>query len=424
MAASYSRIFRQLESAHLLYLALLLHDTGKAAAKRNHTDASAECANQVARRFCLDPTSRRTLLWLVDQHTSMSNLAQRRDIDDSSTIDDFRKTVETSQRLEMLHLLTMVDGQAVGASSWNEWRQSLLWQIYERTLQALNASGAERVTFEIRRERLREMITPQLPKSISQDEVEAHFTNMPRRYWMRVEEKELSWHFEILHAFFENLLSAEEAGVSPLVRWRHFPDRAYSEVVVCSWDRHGLFAKIAGSFAAARINILDADIYTRSDDLVLDIFQVCDLDHRAIEDDTRMRKMSELLTQSLKSDGTVSFAQAIQQEYESMRHIPHQGAEQFPTHVVFDNEDSEDYTILEIQTPDRLGLLHQILQVLTGCGLDIGLAKINTEKGAAMDVFYLTDTEGRKVTDVDRLTQIQKNLIEMIARLNAPYGRL
>lgn len=424
VAAPYSRIFQRLESAHLLYLAILLHDTGKAVAGHTHADASTECASRVARRFCLDPASQRTLLWLVDHHMSMSSLAQRRDIEDPSTIDDFRKLTGTSQQLDMLHLLTFVDGQAVGTSSWNEWRQSLLWQIHEQTTQALNASGVERVTFETRRERLRAAIVPRLTESISQDEVPAHFASMPRRYWMRVEEDELLWHFEILHAFFENLLSADEAGVSPVVRWRHFPDRAYSEVVVCSWDRHGLFAKIAGSFAAARINILNADIYTRSDDLVLDIFQVCDLDHRAIEDDARIRKMADLLTESLKGAADVSFAQAIQEEYESMRRVPHQGEERFPTQVVFDNEDSADYTILEIQTPDRLGLLHQILQVLTGCGLDIGLAKINTEKGAAMDVFYLTDTESRKITNPDHLAQIQKNLVEMIGRLNAPYRSL
>ncbi len=420
-AAPYSRIFQQLENPHILYLAILLHDTGKAVQTRNHSDASTECAQAVARRFCLENESLSTLLWLVDHHMTMSSLAQRRDIEDPATIEDFRKLVGTRERLDMLHLLTFVDGQAVGSTSWNEWRQSLLWQLHEQTLRAIEASGVEQVDAATRRELLRASIRPRIPPSLMEDEIEAHFAHMPPRYWRRVDEDELLWHFDIIHAFFEQLLDGDGEGVSPVVRWRHFPDRGYSEAVVCSWDRHGLFSKIAGAFAAARINILHADIYTRSDDLVLDIFQVCDVEHRALEDEALMKKMSRVLDESLSGRHELSFEEVIREEYESMRHIPHQGEERFPTIVTLNNEDSNDYTILEIQTPDRLGLLYHILHVLTECGLDIGLAKINTEKGAAMDVFYVTDTDGQKITDPSRLTEIQSKLREMIQRLNAPY---
>ncbi len=420
-AARYRRIFQQLESPHLLYLAILLHDTGKAVATSRHTDASAECAQQVARRFCLDPESHRTLLWLVDHHMTMSNLSQRRDLEDPTTIEDFLKIVGNRKHLDMLYLLTFVDGQAVGSSSWNEWRQSLLWQIYARTAHAISTSNVEYANFETQREHLRMVIVPHLPRSITSDEVEAHFIHMPRRYWLRVKENELFWHFEILHAFFEKLIQIDEENVSFVVRWQHFPNRGYSEVVVCSWNRHGLFAKIAGSFAAAHINILSADIYTRSDNLALDIFQVCDLEHRAIQEEAQMHKMVHMLTQSLSEKLDIPFGDVIRQEYESMRMMPHQDEERFPTTIIFNNEDSTDYTILEIQTPDRLGLLYYILQMLTECGLDIGLAKINTEKGAAMDVFYLHDKDGQKITDKERLESIKKELFRTIAELNAPY---
>ncbi|MBI4023351.1 MAG: [protein-PII] uridylyltransferase [Verrucomicrobia bacterium] len=420
-AAAYSRIFQQLENPGLLYLAILLHDTGKGVRTRHHSDASAECAQRVARRFCMDNESHRTLIWMVDHHMTMSSLAQRRDIEDPSTIEDFVEIVGTRERLDMLHLLTFVDGQAVGGGVWNEWRQSLLWQLHDRAARALSASGVERVDAETQRERLRSLTASRLPVFITEDEIAAHFAQMPSRYWRRIDDDELVWHFEILHAFLERLMDEASEGAPVVVRWRHFPDRAYSEAVVCSWDRHGLFAKIAGSFAASRINILNADIYTRSDDLVLDIFQVCDLEHHAIQDASKMAQMEQLLALSLGGNSKVSFTDAIRQEYESMRHIPHQDEERFPTVVTFNNDDSRDYTILEIQTPDRLGLLHHILQVLTGCGLDIGLAKISTEKGAAMDVFYLTDTEGRKVVEPDRLASVRNELLEAVETLNAPY---
>lgn len=420
-AVPYSRIFQKLEHVHLLYLAILLHDTGKAARVRHHEDASTVCAQKVARRFCLDHASHSLLLWLVDHHMTMSSLVQRRDIEDPSTIDDFKQIVETRERLDMLHLLTFVDGQAVGNPAWNDWRQSSLWELYEQTARALSTSGLEQINFETRREQLRLAVKPRLSPFIMQDEIEAHFAHIPQRYWGRVDEDELLWHLETLHAFFEGLLDAEGKGSTPAVRWRHFFDRGYSEAIVCSWDRHGLFAKIAGSFAAARINILSADIYTRGDNLVLDIFQVCDLERRSIQDEARMHKMEHLLSESLSGTSEVSFTDQIRNEYESMRRMPHQGEERFPTSVIFNNDDSRNYSIVEIQTPDRLGLLYHILEVFTQCGLDIKLAKINTEMGAAMDVFYFTDVEEMKITDLQRLESIQKGLLATINELNKPY---
>jgi [protein-PII] uridylyltransferase len=375
----------------------------------------------VARRLCLDHESRSLLIWLVDHHMSMSTVAQRRDIDDPQTIRDFREIVGSRERLDMLHLLTFVDGQAVGSTSWNEWRQTMLWQLYDLTAQALSTSGLDQINIETQRENLKKSVREDLPAEVSEEEIEAHFTHMPQRYWRRSDSTQVAWHLETAHEFFMRLLDEEIEATAPVIRWRHFPDRGYSEAVVCSWDRHGLFAKIAGSFAAARINILSADIFTRSDNLVLDIFQVCDLEHHAIRDGNRTNKVARLLSDSLTGRSEVQFSDQIREEYESMRRIPLQDKERFPTTIIFNNDDSAEYTILEVQTPDRLGLLYHILEVLAGCGIDVCLAKINTEKGAAMDVFYITDTQGTKIFDPERLQSIQQELKTTIDTLNQPY---
>lgn len=420
-AAKYSRIFKQLENPHILYLAILLHDAGKAVRTRHHSDASAECAHRVARRLCLDYSELRLLVWLVDNHMTMSQTVQRRDIEDSSTISDFVALVGKQEWLDMLHLLTFVDGLAVGSTNFSEWRQQLLWQLYDRASKGLGRSGVDWIDLETHKAKLHESARNELEQEITADEIQAHFTHMPARYWSRIHKDELVWHLRVLHSFLEKLFE-EEAGTAPsVVQWKHYPDRDYSEVVVCTWDRHGLFSKIAGSFAASRINILNADIYTRSDDIALDIFQVCNLEHRSLQDDRPLQKMISILTDSLRNDREISFSELILEEYEAMRHMPHQDEECFPTTVGFNNHDSSDYSILEIQTPDRLGLLHQILKVLTECDLDIDLAKINTEKGAAMDVFYLTDSQGQKISNAETLALIQSRLKETIDRLNRPF---
>lgn len=419
--APYRRVFQQLEDPHLLYLAILLHDTGKATAARHHTEAGAECARRVARRLCLDHASGRTLLWLVDQHGAMASLVARRDTEDPATIEDFMRLVGSQPRLDMLHLLTLVDGLAVGSGAWNEWRQSLLWQLYHETSRALGMSGVARVDVDARRADLRKDLSAALAGRITAEELDAHFSLMPSRYWRRVTPAELERHLAAIHEFFEELVEGQEAEAAAIVRWQPFPDLGYTEVVVCSWDRHGLFARIAGAFAATRINILSADIYTRGDSLALDLFHVCDLDHRAVQDESRLTRMRALLRDLLTGRMERALPDLIHEEYASMRRIPLQNEEMFPTRITFNNEDSERATILEIVTPDRLGLLYHALDALSGGDLDIGLARITTEKGAAIDAFYLTDRDGNKITDATRLHEIASRLRARIDELNRPF---
>ncbi|MDD2707752.1 MAG: [protein-PII] uridylyltransferase [Verrucomicrobiae bacterium] len=420
-AALYSRIFQRLENAHILYLALLLHDTGKSSHTPHHTEASAECAQHVARRFCLDPEARRILIWLVDHHITMSRLIHMRDIDDPATIRDFCQIAGSSQNLDMLHLMTFADTRTVSDTFQNEWRQSLFWQLYNQTFHALNHGAAQTDPVQDQRQRLRQETTGCLPQNVGPDEAEAHFASMPPRYWRCVTANDLLWHLNAIHTFFSRLINVETEIAPPSIQWRHFPDSGHSEVVICTWDRHGLFAKIAGSFAATRINILSAEIYTRSDNVVLDIFRVCDLEHHSIRDEHRLIRFTDILTKALARERPVSFTELIRKEYESMRRKPCQEEERFPTSIVFDNEDSAEHTILEIQTPDRLGLLYQILNVLAHCGLNISLARINTLLGAATDVFYLRDNGGRKITDPRQIDILRQKLRETIDLLNKPF---
>ena len=138
---------------------------------------------------------------------------------------------------------------------------------------------------------------------IRSEELELHFVGMPLRYWPRVDSATLRWHLDIIHEFIDGLARSDVMLAPPVVRWRHLPDRGFSEVVVCTWDRLGLLAKIAGSFAAVGLNIVRADIYTRADNVVLDVFQVCDEQVRHVQDISRLKQMEQLLTVALSPNG-------------------------------------------------------------------------------------------------------------------------
>jgi [protein-PII] uridylyltransferase len=203
-------------------------------------------------------------------------------------------------------------------------------------------------------------------------------------------------------------------------KWQDFPDQGHSVVTVCTWDRRGLFMKIAGSFSVSRINILSAEIYTRADGFVLDTFLVCDDEHLPVTSGPMKQKMQRTLSAALAGD-TYPFDDEIKQAYAAFRRPPRQEQETFPTSIIIDQDSSESFTLLEVQTPDRLGLLFHVLHVLSDLELDINFARINTEKGAAIDTFYLTDKNRNKLEDSELIEQIRRRLHEKIDELNKPF---
>jgi [protein-PII] uridylyltransferase len=409
---SYKKIFQQLESPHLLYLGLLLHDTGKALPTEAHAETSATLATRVAARLGLDAESTAALTLLVRRHLNMSQLSQRRDLDDRQTIVEMAKIAKTERMLDMLHLLTFADGQALGGGVWSDWKDSLLWELYEKTRDLIRGETAKH-RLARRIETLYAEVSAALGKSMSLEEIYSHFELMPPSYFLRATGAEIVDHLRLVHRFLERQQEAEDLDVlKPTVEWKHFPDQGCSQVVVCTWDRAGLFANIAGSFAAAGLNILSANIYTRGDHIVLDAFEVCDLRLGAVTNPRSARVMQDTLERActgksvdferfLAMAPTANVSAGLQ---ESM----------IPTVVEIDNEASESRTVIEIQAEDRVGLLYTMCHTLTRVGLDITFAKISTEKGAAIDSFYVIAQEGGKITDANYLGFIRAELLKAI----------
>jgi [protein-PII] uridylyltransferase len=279
-----------------------------------------------------------------------------------------------------------------------------------RTALAPHFDGNPKATEQIakaHRMRLYEMMVISEP-TIRSEEMELHFVGMPLRYWPRVNGATLQWHLDIVHEFIDGLTRSDVLLAPPVVRWRHVPDRGFSEVIVCTWDRLGLLAKIAGAFAAVGLNIVRADIYTRADNVVLDVFQVCDEELRDVRDASRLKQMEQLLTVALSPNGGGEAALRTWMRYADE---PATAGFSVAPVVVLDNEQSKDYTVLEVQAFDRVGLLHNILEAVSSCNVDIAHAVIVTEQGEAADVFFLTDTNGLRIRDAKRLEQIRQAVL-------------
>ncbi|MEY5027222.1 MAG: [protein-PII] uridylyltransferase [Verrucomicrobiota bacterium] len=407
----YRRLFQTLEHPEVLYLAILLHDTGKAANVRHHSEASAVSAQRVAARLQLAPEQRRQLIFLVDHHSTISKIAQHRNLEDSATIQEFARIVRNHANLDALMLLTLVDGQGVGGDQerWSDWKESLVWRLY-RSARLFLADDVEFFRQQrADREALR-LAVGKVLKSQFDSELTSHFAAMPERYFAAYGAESIAEHVLLLRKFLEDRFRDPDLALAPSMRWAAHPSKGHTEFWFCGWDRHAMLSRIAGALTCAGFNILSADAFTRSDSLVLDIFRVCTREFEAVRDAEAMALAEKVLRQSLGTD-------LFDLESKLVRSIGKKGFQlsetiDFPTRIAVDNREHPNYTLIDIQTPDRLGLLYALLKAIADEGLEIVSSRISTDKGAAVDAFYVTDDLGNKLTDPERLTHLQRALQE------------
>ena len=417
--ASYKKIFQQIERPHVLYLALLLHDVGKAANVDHHAEASLEMTRKVAQRLHLGAEETAQLLFLVRDHLKLSMLSQRRDIDDQATIDAAARIVKNEVNLSLLLLLTFADAAGTSLKTWTEWKEALLWELYRRTKQALAGADRARNILSRRIEQLYKEVSTELKNELPLEEIYSHFELMPASYYINTTAEDVTRHLKLIHRFLTRQLEVEDAAQAlvPVVDWQSFPAQSYSRVSIATWDRLGLFSKICGALASAELNILRANVYTRGDHVVLDVFDVCDKDLAAVTDQRAIQAAEGMLERMLSNRETVGFQEVLARLRAVRGATPKIREIRIPTAIEFDNEISKGRTIVEIQTEDRLGLLYTITHTLTELGLDISFAKVSTEKGAAIDTFYVQDQLGNKITEPSHLASIQAKLQDAIQLL-------
>jgi [protein-PII] uridylyltransferase len=416
--AHYAQMFHALERPFLLYLALLLHDVGKADGRGRHALASAQVSERVAWRLGLDGADTHHLRLVIENHLAMANISQRRDLEDAAVIRAFAKQVQNTETLALLTLHTFADSLATSDKLWNDFKDSLLWQLHRKAHFQLSGGTEFILAEEKQRELLAEEVNRARPGKLSEEEVHAHFGTLPPRYFVIHSAGEITRDLVLAHRFFHLQLTENEgqSALEPVIDWHNEPDRGYTVVKICTWDRTGLFSNITGSLSAAGLNILSAQIFTRSDGVVLDTFYLMDAKTGALANREEREKFEALLTRVLTGN-EVDFDALISRH--KVNRPPYQSYEggRMPTHIHFDNESSETRTAIEIQTEDRVGLLHAISQALTELDLNITAAKIVTEKGAAIDTFYISELSEQKIVDASRQDFIARKVRDAINKL-------
>jgi [protein-PII] uridylyltransferase len=406
--ADYQVLFRGLEDPFVLYLALLLHDTGKASSARHHSEASALNAQKVAARLQLSPERRSRLILLVDHHLTLSEIAQRRNIEDPATIAAFAENVRNQVNLDYLMLLTLADGQGTSGQNWSDWKETLVWQLYNAATSYLRDEEAFFRQARIEREDLRQAVCKRMARDFG-EEIAVHFESMPERYFQSTQVNDIIGHIRVVRTWLEARYNDPTAALSAAIRWQDKPDQGHSEVWICTWDRVALMAKIAGSFATASVNILSADAYTRDDDIMLGVFRVCDPNFQPVTDESERHQVESVLREAL-SVPEFDFGPLLQK---ARRRPVYQVSDQIelPTKLTISNEVHPAYTVIDLQTADRMGLLYDVLRCFASVQMNIAHSRIATEKGAAFDSFYVNDAEGRKLSSQPLIARLRASLL-------------
>ena len=416
---NYAPLFLSLERPSVLYLALLLHDVGKAEphGRRKHPEASAALALRAAKRLRLDSAATHTLRTIVENHLVMAGISQRRDLDDPAVVRQFARQIGTPEALNLLTLLTFADSEGTSDKLWNGFKDALLWDLYARAMPLLTGGTEFIRAGKAQRESLLQEVRELAPAEISEEELQAQFAALPPRYFQIHTATEILDDLALTHRFLQSQVLEEGKAWSPLTAWQDEPNRGYNVVKVCTWDRAGLFSKIAGSFSAVGLNILGAQIFTRTDGVALDTFFVNDAVNGNLATREQHDKFDDVLDRVL-TGGEIDLPALIRRHIVAHPRYQAYTGERIPTQIRFDNEASEARTLIEIETEDRLGLLYTISQTLAGLALDISAARIVTERGAAIDSFYVSELDGSKVLSVERQLLIEDRLRSAIHRLD------
>jgi [protein-PII] uridylyltransferase len=401
-------VFEQLEDPTLLYLALLLHDIGKGQG-RGHIARGAKLAERVCRRLRLKEAEVKKVVLLVKQHVTMAHLAQRRDLNESQVISDFAAELESLDALNMLLLLTYADLNAVGPGVWTEWKATLLWDLYRRTRKLMTGEDAA-LDDGAERARIKEEIAGALTPAVPLSEVERHLALLPDRYLRITSPATAAMHIQMIETV--------KADGFACCWTRH--SNTSVELTVAVQDRHGLFADLAGTLAANGIEILSAELNTREDGIAIDGFMLRQASTRQAVEDHRYQAIERALRRAVKGELHVA---ALVERW-STRNAPRKRSRNLPTRrrnlpqVVCDLEASSSSTLIEVHAIDEPGLAYKIASVLARLGLEIVCARIATEKSDALDVFYVTDGDGLKLSE-EMTISVERALTDEIAGVNA-----
>jgi [protein-PII] uridylyltransferase len=405
-----TELMRTIQPRHrdLLYVALFLHDIAKGRVE-DHSIVGARIARNLCPRLGFSPAETETVAWLIEVHLLMSTVAQSRDLSDRMTIENFSAAIQSVERLKLLTILTAADIKAVGPGVWNGWKAQLIRTLYYETEPVLTGgfsevNRAQRVA--VAQAEFRADLT-----DWTAEEVDAYIALHYPAYWLKVDLPH-----QIAHARF--LRSAAQAGQSLATSVAFPAARGVTELTVLAPDHPWLLSIIAGACAVAGANIVDAQIFTTTDGRALDTISVSREFELDADEARRAARIIDSIERALRGDlklpEVVAKRETAKTRLKAFAVLPE---------VTINNGWSTRYTMVEVTGLDRPGLLFELTATLSKLNLNIASAHVATFGERVVDVFYVTDLFGAKITSATRQATIKRALITLLSPVSAPAAK-
>lgn len=399
-----SRLAAEIARPQVLFMAALIHDIGKDIGGRKHSERGFDLSRTILERLGVAEHDIVEVQHLVLKHLRMYHVASRRDIDDPQTIESFREEVHGPEGLRELYVLTLCDVATTSPQALTSWKERMLEELYVRALAQFEGMPGRT---EQRAESLREAARQLCPAQGERDFLEHFLTVVPERYLYANEPEDI-----VAHSRLARMSQTRRFMTAVLTH-----DGPYTEVGFITDDKPGALANITAVLAANRLRVAGAQLYSWLDEhgrkRVLDLFWVRSGDDpKQVE--LALPRVEQDFEKLLGGETTADVLIASRQGSK----FSERPAPDVPTGISFDNRSAQGHTIIEVAAQDRPGLLYRLARTLSSAGLQVALAKINTEGNAVADVFYVVDADGKKVTDPVQVDHLHKQLKEAAQRNN------
>ena len=389
-----SHVIGTLPKPELLYLAGLFHDIAKGRGG-DHSELGGKDTREFCLRHDLSDYDTELVVWLVNQHLLMSTTAQREDISDPHVVNRFAKVVGNTMRLDYLYLLTVADIRATNPELWNDWKDSLLKQLYHNTRRALQRGLQDPMERSEHIQQVQETAAELLQEpAASYAEL---WTQLGNEYFLR----HLPWQVAHHTRLIKNNSEDNLVDIQPV------SERGGTEILIYAADTDNLFSRITAVLSQQGLNVVDAGIITTKDNHILDTFHVLEESGAMVEGDRRIDEIQSALLREINTTG--------RDEWHISRRQPRQ-YKHFPikTHITFTLDEHEQRTIMELITTDQPGLLSRVGRAFADCEVKLLNAKIVTFGARAEDIYYITDKNDQPLSKPEQFECLEKNILKYL----------
>ena len=413
--ARYEKELRKNDDPLLLYLILLLHDMGKAEGIRSHEISGVRIANLVLNRLRISQKQKEQILFIIRNHLEMVRLWQRFDLDDPKTVESFSRFIEDPEKLRFLYVHTYCDSCGTAPTLWNSYKDVMHRTLYVRTIEQFEKNKVIKKLHNTQFSELNKELRKQEIKGVSKEEIDAHFSMLPERYFNNTESQEVRLHLLMVNRLLNHIQNTDTVeALAPIVDWRDDIDLNMTVVNVVTWDRSGIFYKQAGALTLAGVNIVSCKAVSRNDHISINTFYILEPGGGVVSDlsaeSVFIKRLSEALIDNKEHTNEIAKLEAKQQVTSKRDMLP----APFPPSVEIYNELSLNQTIVEVQANDRIGLLYQISRQISKAHFDISFVRIATERGVAMDTFYIKNQNTENNNNTSCLLELRKGLDKIV----------